>query len=328
MQYLTVPALVSLLIVGAGSSCSVHCSKDQAQTAVNYANGNGMVSIAPMHTNNTTSQTCPSFSPTVEGFLISHRLAYTFASFTVLNFISNWSKAKVLAVPWAKHLSPANLDDTMAAQTRVYLTPLLLLGFLAELYRWLTGCSLAGTYVLTCASWSGVADAWEWIRRWPLSWDLVLHHVGVLSLGVAIVEFQVLPAGGGEWSSACVLFFANLGLQWIGDFVLRSSFLAHELKTMERYRTVALWSAVPRAINMILLVWIAQDAYQAQAWLAVAMTIPMDVGYVAANVDVIYWAYCFKPAEYFAKHQQLWLAAEAPAAVPEGAGGAAQMLAR
>jgi len=96
---------------------------------------------------------------------------------------------------------------------------------------------------------------------------------------------------------------------------------------MELARNVALWSAVPRAINMILLVWIAQDAYQAQAWLAVAMTIPLNIGYVGTNVKVIYWAYCFEPAEYFAKHQQLWLAAESPAAVPEGAGGAAQMLA-
>jgi len=198
MHYLTLPAFVSSLIVEAQSSCSVHSSKDQAQIAVNYANGNGMVSIAPMHTNNTTSQTCPSFSHTVEGFIISHRLAYLFATVAVLNFISIRSKAKVLAVPWAKHLSPANLDFTIAAQTRVCLTPLLLLGFLAELYRWLTGCSLAGTYVLTCASWSGVADAWEWIRRWPLSWDLVLHHGGVLSLCVAIIEFQVLPAGGGS----------------------------------------------------------------------------------------------------------------------------------
>jgi len=260
-----------------------------------------------------TVQTCASeeWGRNLREWMIQHRVLYAFASFTVANMATRRAERCIQKYPFAKHLDRSRIETSIACFTRVYFAPILGLGFAAELYRWLSGCSFSDAYIYTCASWSATADAWEWVRRWPtLLKSLILHHFGVLTLTLVIVEF---PFSSQEWSFQFVLFFANTALQWTSDYLMCACFFAHDIRSMQWNRRVSLWSGVPRALNVILLAWIAWNLMQSRAYLALVMTLPLNVGYIGQTTRDWYWAYCFDAEKYFAEHQRRWLAAESHA---------------
>lgn len=330
-------ALVSLLIAAAWSACSAYCGNDTVpqastdvddvcstsmlqvglhhvsavqQSGVRLISGHGHASTAPLPPG-PAPQTCPleQLNYNVVSTVQSCRLAVVLFMFTAVNLVSQQVQSRISANPFAKHIDSERMGHIISSHTRIWCVPLLVAGYVFALYQHLSGCSLAGIYVYTCAFWGGIIDGWELVRRWPLTGALTLHHLGVIGLVVGIADFELFAAGG-ALDIKLLIIFANVGLQWTGDRAVNAAFIAYDVASMKLAIRVALLSAAPRIVNMFLLAWMAAANAWAQRWPELVLSGPLAVGYVWANCVVIRWAFLFDPDKYFAEHQQLWLAAE------------------
>merc|ERR1740121_913636 len=173
----------------------------------------------------------------------------------------------------------------------------------------ITGCNVRDFYLYTFACWAGFVDLWEWVRRWPLEFEAMLHHLGVIVMLWAISEFTIFPVGG-EWPWQTSFALSNVGAQWVGDFFMNDIYFATTLAEIKRSRWVQLSMTSVRLINMVMFCSTTVLAIKAESWLAVAISSPLTFGYTYGNLKIIQWTWKFDSKAYYATHQAKWLANE------------------
>merc|ERR1740121_249866 len=171
----------------------------------------------------------------------------------------------------------------------------------------ITGCNVRDFYLYTFACWAGFVDLWEWVRRWPLEFEAMLHHLGVIVMLWAISEFTIFPVGG-EWPWQTSFALSNVGAQWVGDFFMNDIYFASTLAEIKRSRWVQLSMTSVRLINMIMFCTTTVLAIKQESWIAVAISSPLTFGYTYGNLKIIQWTWKFDPKAYWDTHQAKWLA--------------------
>jgi hypothetical protein len=181
-------------------------------------------------------------------------------------------------------------------------------GYSFLLYNAISGCNANEIYIFFFGGmWLVSFDAHEFVRRWPLRVPVLVHHLTVFLVGLAFLEWNLLPPEEDDpvhWT--VVLLLSNIGLVWVTDFfhvVFRTS---SSLTLIERFRVVYLYLSVFRLVNVGLFGAMAARAALAESYIGLAATASLGMAYIYNTYKAVTFVKNFQCEPYFMAHQAKW----------------------
>ena len=245
-----------------------------------------------------------------KALFLRFRLTIAMIILTALNIVSHHIKTTYIRKFEAyQHLTP-EASEQLACRCMQFLFGVLIAGsgYGTLAINYLTGCNTNEIFIYFLGgTWMNCFDIHEYISRWPLPPALLAHHSFVILLGLAMVDWQVIPANPHEHlDSRMVLMISNIGATWVSDFfhaVYRTSF---SLKLIHSFQWLFLASSVVRMSNFYLLVEMAKGSANGGSSLGAAMLLLLAVAYGYNSIRAVCFVYNFDCNKYFAEHQAKW----------------------
>lgn len=208
-----------------------------------------------------------------------------------------------------KHLQPETRQEIGMRVLQVVFGPIISIsgyGFL--LFQAISGCNAMEIYLFFIGGISLLmVDVHEFVRRWPLKPVLLFHHIMTFVLGLAFVEFQVLPSNDEKiisWSS--IFFISNIGAMWTVDFFHVIYRVSNSLSVIKNARKIYLFLALVRIFNIILLaIGVVGNALQG-GWFGSFCLLSMALAYTYNSLKAITFVKNFDCKRYYDSHQATW----------------------
>jgi hypothetical protein len=252
-----------------------------------------------------------------------YRLTILLLCFGCINVLSQLVQTRVVArFSSYEHLPPAVNEELGVRCLQLGFGVFIgLTGYSFLLYHAITGCNANEIYIFFFGgTWLVSFDAHEFVRRWPLRVPVLAHHLTVFLVGLAFLEWNLLPPEEDDpvhWT--VVLLLSNIGLICVTDFfhvVFRTS---SSLALIERFRVGYLYLSVFRLVNMGHFGVIAARAALAESYIALAMTALLGMAYVYNTYKAVTFVKNFQCEPYFMAHQVKWsLEVDATASLLDG----------
>jgi hypothetical protein len=243
-------------------------------------------------------------------YATDYRLTIILFCFGLINILSKHVQTRVVAKFSAyEHLSPEANEELSVRCLQLGFGALIgVTGYSFLLYNATTGCNANEIYLFFIGGmWLVALDAHEFVRRWPLRVPVLAHHLTVFLVGLAFLEWNVLPPEEDDpvhWT--IVLLISNIGLVWTTDFfhvVYRTS---SSLTIIENFRVVYLYLAVIRLVNVGLFGALAARSARANSYLGLTTTALLGLAYIYNTYRAVIFVKNFQCAKYFMAHQVEW----------------------
>ena len=241
---------------------------------------------------------------------LRYRLTCVMIIVTVINIVSHHIKTTYIRTFEAyRHLAPeANAQLVCRCMQFLFGVFIAGTGYGTIAFNYLTGCNANEIYVYFLGgTWMVCFDIHEFVSRWPLPPALLAHHSFVILLGLAIVDWQVIPANPDEHlDSRMVLMISNIAATWVSDFFHAVYRISFSLRLIHIFQWLFLASSVVRLSNFYLLLEMAKGSADSGSIIGAAMLMLLAVAFGYNSVRAVCFVYNFDCNKYFAEHQAKW----------------------
>lgn len=223
-----------------------------------------------------------------------------------LNFIDRKVVTRFSAYKF--HSAETNQELGIRFMQLIFGTLVAIMGYSTLMIKAAYGCSFSPIYLFYCGGFLlSALDIHEYVRRWPLRPAILGHHLMVMFIALAYLDYGLLPPGNTlDVPNSLILIVSNIGLMWTLDFFHVVFRLSMNLPTIERMRQFYLYGSLVKIMTFGLMIYSGIEAILLGSYVGSLPSILLSIAYGYNTYKSIGFVYMFDCENYFLKHQVIW----------------------